>query len=136
MGEEQMLVTLRALLLLGGIFFILMGFSFLIDPVGMGGDFGLTPQGTLGLASIRADMTAFFVISGTCLVWGAWWRRGDPLLVTAGLMGIALLGRIVTLATAGSHEGWWQPMLNEAVTSILALAGSRQIGRAWWRERV
>lgn len=120
-----MLVTLRAALLLGGIFFILMGLSFLVDPAGAGSNFGMVPQGTLGLASIRADMTAFFVISGTCLVWGAWWRRGDPLLVTAGLMGIALLGRIVTLVTAGPHEGWWQPMLIEAVTSILALAGSR-----------
>lgn len=120
-----MLVTLRAALLLGGMFFVLMGFSFLIDPAGMGGDFGLTPQGTLGVASIRADMTAFFVISGTCLVWGAWWRRGDPLLVTAGLMGIALLGRLVTLGVNGPHEGWWQPMLIEAATSILALIGSR-----------
>src|SRR3990167_4355774 len=103
---RQMLVILRALLLLDGMFFILMGLSFLIDPAGAGGNFGMVPQGTLGLASIRADMTAFFVIAGTCLVWGAWRRRGDPLLVTAGLMGIALLGRIVTLAANGSHDGW------------------------------
>lgn len=120
-----MWILLRAVLLLGGIFFTLMGIGFMIDPVSSGADFGLLPQGNMGLAAIRADMTAFFVVAGGCLIWGAWARKGDPLLVTAALMGIALIGRMVTLAVDGVHDGWWTPMLVEAITVSLALLGSR-----------
>lgn len=120
-----MFVVLRALLLLGGIFYVAMGIGFLLNPVSSGADFGLAPQGTLGLASIRADMTAFFVVAGGCLIWGAWARKGDPMLVTAALMGIAIVGRMVTLASDGAHDGWWLPVIVEAVTVVLALFGSR-----------
>lgn len=116
-----MILMLRALLLLGGLFFVLMGIGFLLDPVGSGADFGIAPQGTMGLASIRADMTAFFVVAGGCLLWGAWARKGDPLLVSAGLMIIALIGRIVTLFVDGPHDGFAMPMLVEAMTVLVAL---------------
>lgn len=120
-----MIVILRALLFLGGLFYVLMGIGFLLDPVGSGADFGIAPQGVMGLASIRADMTAFFIVAGGCLIWGAWARKGDPLLVSAALMGTALLGRIVTLATDGAHDGFILPMIVEAVTVIIALFCSR-----------
>ena len=122
-----MSLILRALLLVGGLFFILMGVGFLIDPVGSGADFGIAPQGTMGLASIRADMTAFFLVAGGCLVWGAWARKGDPLLVSAALMGIAIVGRLYTLAVDGPHDGWFVPIIVEAVTVILALTASRML---------
>lgn len=122
-----MQVVLRALLLLGGVFFILMGLGFLLNPVGAGADFGLTAQGTMGLASIRADMTAFFVISGVCLAWGTWAQKGDLLLVAAGLMGIAIVGRLVTLAVDGPHQGWYVPIMVEVVTLALALWGRRSL---------
>ena len=122
-----MSLILRALLFVGGLFFILMGVGFLIDPVGSGADFGIAPQGTMGLASIRADMTAFFLVAGGCLVWGAWARKGDPLLVSAALMGIAIVGRLYTLAVNGPHDGWIVPIIVEAVTVILALTASRML---------
>lgn len=120
-----MFVLLRAVLFVGGLFYVLMGLGFLLDPVGSGADFGIAPQGTTGLASIRADMTAFFLVAGGCLIWGAWARKGDPLLVSAALMAIALIGRLVTLALDGPHDLFWQPMLVEGITVILALIGSR-----------
>lgn len=120
-----MFVLLRALMFVGGLFYVLMGAGFLLDPVGSGADFGIAPQGTMGLASIRADMTAFFLVAGGCLIWGAWARKGDPLLVSAALMAIALIGRLVTLVLDGPHNLFWQPMLVEGVTVILALIGSR-----------
>lgn len=120
-----MIVMLRALLFVGGLFYVLMGVGFLLDPAGSGADFGIAPQGTMGLASIRADMTAFFLVAGGCLIWGAWARKGDPLLVSAALMGIALLGRIVTLVIDGPHDGFILPMIVEGVTVIVALFCSR-----------
>lgn len=122
-----MALVLRALLFVGGLFFVLMGIGFLLDPVGSGADFGIAPQGTKGLASMRADMTAFFVVAGGCLIWGAWARKGDPLLVSAALMGIAIIGRLYTLVVNGTHDDWFVPVIVEAVTVILALIGSRML---------
>lgn len=122
-----MALVLRALLFVGGLFFVLMGIGFLLDPVGSGADFGIAPQGTLGLASMRADMTAFFVVAGGCMIWGGWARKGDPLLVTAALMAIAIIGRLYTLILNGPHDEWFVPIIVEAVTVILALLGSRML---------
>ena len=122
-----MALVLRALLFVGGLFFVLMGIGFLLDPVGSGADFGMAPQGVLGLASLRADMTAFFVVAGGCMIWGAWARKGDPLLVTAALMGIAIIGRLYTLIVDGPHDGWFVPIIVEAVTVIITLLGSRML---------
>lgn len=122
-----MILVLRALLFVGGLFFVAMGIGFLLTPVGSAAGFGLAPQGVMGLATIRADMTAFFVVAGGCLIWGGWSRKGDPLLVSAALMAIALVGRIVTLMTDGPYQGFWQPMLVEAVIVVIALIGSRML---------
>lgn len=122
-----MVLVLRALLFIGGLFFAGVGIGFLLTPVSSAAGFGLAPQGVMGLATLRADMTAFFIVAGGCLIWGGWSRKGDPLLVSAALMAIALVGRIVTLASDGDYEGFWQPMMIEAVTAIIALIGSRML---------
>lgn len=122
-----------ALLLLGG-FFILMGLSFLIDPVAAARDFGLEARGPLGLASIRADLTAFFAVAGGSMAWGAWKRNGDLLFVGGALMAIAFLGRVVTIGTDGTYDGFWLPMLVEAVSVALALTGYRVLPHHSLRE--
>lgn len=120
-----MVLFLRAALFAAGLFFVLMGAGFLIDPAGSASDFGLTARGVHGLATIRADLTAFFVVAGGCMIWGGWARNGDPLLVSAVLMLLALLGRGLGLAVDGTYDGWWPPMVVEAVTAALALAANR-----------
>lgn len=120
-----MLVILRALVLLAGLFFAIKGVDFLIDPVGAGSDLGLRADGNAGLATIRADVTAFFMVTGVGLIWGGWARKGDPLLVSAALMGIALFGRLVTLVIDGPYDQLWFHVLVEAAVAILALIGSR-----------
>jgi hypothetical protein len=120
-----MILFLRAALFVGGLFFVILGVGFLLDPAGSGGDFGLTARSAHGLATIRADITAFFVVAGGCMIWGGWARKGDPLLVTAALMLLALLGRVVGLSLDGPYEGYWPPMVVEAVSAVLALFASR-----------
>lgn len=124
-----MVLILRAVLLLGGLVFVLIGGSFLFDPLGQGGDFGLEPRGNQGLSTIRADFAAFFGVSGGALIFGAWKQRGDMLLVAAALMGITLAGRAVSLALDGTYEGWQMPMAIEALTVVLALFGARVLPR-------
>lgn len=124
-----MIVILRALLLLGGLGLVLVGGGFLIDPTGRIGEFGLLAENNKGLSTIRADFTAFFWVAGGAMIIGGWKQRGDALLVTAALMGIALTGRAVSLALDGSYEGWPNFMVVEALTVILALTASRAFSR-------
>jgi hypothetical protein len=124
-----MILILRAVLIAAGLFFVLIGGLFLIDPARMAGQFGLVATGAQGLSSIRADVTGFFWLSGGSMIWGASARRGDLLLVAAALMGVALLGRTISLLAEGPYPGWYQSMVIEALSVVLALAGWRMIGR-------
>ena len=120
-----MRLILTAILLLGGIAFVLIGCGFLIQPESSAGGFGLAARGAQGLSTLRADMTAFFVIAAVCMLVGAWRRNGDLLLVPAGLFGVALLGRIVSMAVDGTEPGFWMPMAIEALCVIVLLVASR-----------
>ncbi|MXP15555.1 DUF4345 domain-containing protein [Altererythrobacter confluentis] len=120
-----MRLILTALLFAGGLMFLFIGMGFLLDPATAGADFGVIPDGAMGRASLRADFTAFFVVAGGCMIWGAWKRKGDPLLVSAALFGIAFIGRLVNLVSVGAYENYWMPMLVEAIAVVLCLMGSR-----------
>ena len=120
-----MRLILTAVLLLGGIAFVLIGCGFLLQPESSATGFGLTARGAQGLSTLRADMTAFFVVGGASMIWGAWQRNGELLLVPAALFGIAFIGRAVSLAADGLYEGWWTGMSVEALVVILSLWASR-----------
>ena len=120
-----MRLILTALIFLGGLFFLITGIGFLIDPVTNGHEFGVEATNSTGLAAIRADMTAFFVVAAACMMIGAWFRNGTVLLVPAALFGIALLGRTVSVFADGTTEGFWLPMTVEAVCTVVLLVASR-----------
>ncbi|KPP94336.1 MAG: DUF4345 family protein [Erythrobacter sp.] len=121
-----MTVTLlRAALFLAGLTFIIIGGSFLVDPAAMGGGFGLVPRGAQGLSSLRGDFFAYFVVAGGCLMFGAWKRRGEFLLVAGAIFGLTFLARAYSLVVDGFYLGWVTPMGIEAVTVILVLVASR-----------
>ena len=94
--------VLTALAMIGGIVFTLIGLGFFFVPDTAGASFALLPDGVPGLAVMRADMTAFFVVGGVCMIWGAWKRNGELLLVPAALFGIAFTGRLVTVVVDGA----------------------------------
>ena len=54
--------VLTALAMIGGIVFTLIGLGFFFQPQSTGESFALLPDGVPGLAVMRADMTAFFVV--------------------------------------------------------------------------
>ena len=120
-----MRLILSAVLLVMGLFYLFVGAGFIVNPVAAGIDFGLTGDGAKGLSTMRADMTAFFYVGGGAMIWGAWKRRGDPLLVSAALFGIAFIGRLVSYFADGPYPAWTGPMLIELVTVVVCLA-------AWW----
>jgi len=120
-----MRLLLTAAIFAMGLMYLVLGLGFLITPDSAGADFGLLAQGQEGLATMRADLTAFFVVGAGSMVLGAWRRNGDLLLVAAALFGLALLGRCISLAADGSWDGYALPMLVEGVTVIVTLVASR-----------
>lgn len=119
--------VLTALALIGGIAFVLVGIGFFVDPASAGASFTLKPDGIPGLAVLRADMTAFFVVGGGCMIWGAWKRNGELLLVPAALFAIAFTGRLVTAIVDGATPQFWLPMIVEGATVIVTWLASRHL---------
>ena len=64
-----MRLAITALVFLGGLFFVLLGLSFLFQPAASAPGFGLATMGTKGLATLRADLFAFFAALGACMIW-------------------------------------------------------------------
>lgn len=124
-----MVIALRLVLSLLGLLFWFMGAGFLIDPAATGAGFGLNSIGAQGLASIRGDMTAFFWVSGGCLLVGAWRNNTTALYVAAALMGIVFMGRALSAWVDGIYPLWYVPMIGEGLTVFLALLAVRVLAR-------
>jgi hypothetical protein len=118
-----MRIAIIALIVLAGMFNLGLGISFLYDPGGMGLQFGVSPNGPLGFAVLRADFVAFFLLAGFCMVRGAWRRNGDLLLVPAALFAIAFCGRAISAVATGTQPGFFEPMVAEAVQFVLLMVG-------------
>ena len=123
-----MRMIFRLLVGLVGLFNIGMGLAFLLRPAQMAADFYLTPIGSQGLATIRADFTAFFLVGGLFALLGAWRADPAPLKVPALLLSIALFGRTLSLVLDGVQPTAFPPMIAEAVM-VLILVGAMQAFR-------
>ena len=53
--------AMRVVVALVGLFNLAIGLGFLVDPAGSGAKFFVAANGIQGLATMRADFTAFFV---------------------------------------------------------------------------
>jgi hypothetical protein len=120
-----MRLFLTAALFLCGLFNLLLGLGFFFTPGSSGAQFNLLPNGAGGLAVLRADLTAFFVVAGACQLWGGWKRNGDLLLIPILLFAIAFTGRAVSAALDGTYAGFAVPMAVEAAQVLLGLAAWR-----------
>lgn len=117
--------VLTVLIFLFGLFDLMMGLNFLLNPAATATGFGLSANGTQGLSTLRADFTAFFGVVAACMMIGAWRRNADLLLVPAAVMGVAVSVRGISLALDGTYPGWQVPMLVEALHVVLLVAAWR-----------
>ncbi len=116
---------MRAVVGLVGLFNIALGLGFLLDPAQAGLRFFLSSLGTQGLATMRADFTAFFVTGGLFAIVAAVRVRRTPLLVPLSLLSIAIAGRLVSLAADGAPQTAFPPMIVEALMIALLALGWR-----------
>ncbi|UVO53246.1 hypothetical protein [Sphingomonas sp. SUN039] len=120
-----MRVTMRVAVALVGLFNVVLGLGFLFDPVELAARFALSPIGTQGLATIRADFPAFFLTGGVFALVGAWRADSKPLLVPLVLLGVALTGRFVSIAIDGMVATTLPPMIAEALMIVVVLLARR-----------
>lgn len=120
-----MRLILTALIFLAGLLDLFLAIGFLTDPAGSGVQLGVAPIGVAGLSTMRADFTAFFLVAAGCMMWGAWRRNGDLLLVPAALFGIAVTGRAINLVIHGGYPGFALPMVVEAFHVALLIVAWR-----------
>lgn len=117
--------ALTALIFILGVGDLMIGLGFLISPVASGAEFGLQAVGFKGLAVLRADMAAFFVVAAGCMIWGAWRRNGDLLIVPAALFSVAFTGRLISAIADGTYPAFWVTMAVEALHVVLLIAAWR-----------
>lgn len=120
---------MRAVVALVGLFNVALGLGFLLDPAQAGLRFFLESLGTQGLATMRADFTAFFVTGGVCALIGAWRAERAPLLVPLMLISIAITGRVVSLVADGAPPTAAPPMIVEALMIVVLALGATVFGR-------
>ena len=120
-----MRLVITALVYLSGLLCLFLAVGFLTDPATSAASLGVKPDGIAGLSTIRADFTAFFGVTGALMLWGAWRRNGDLLLVPALIYGTAFIGRAIGLAIDGTYPMFFQPMAVEAFWTVLLFTAWR-----------
>lgn len=120
-----MKTIIRGLVLVLGLFNLVIGLGFLLQPAKLAAAFFLSPVGTQGLATIRADFTGFFIGASLFALYGAWKMRAHALLVPMVMLGLALTGRFVSLALDGFAPTAPTPMVIEVIMLVILFAGYR-----------
>ena len=118
--------VLKVLVALPAVLFLVMGLRWLIDPAGIAPEFGFPLATGVGLSSQVADMSAFMLLLGICiltaLVSGRRLWYYPPII----LLSLAALGRVLAwlLHDAVLPVGMIAP---EVIIPILLLVASRRL---------
>lgn len=112
-----------------GLFGFVMGVHFWIDPVAAGAVLGISGQGVLGLATLRADFGSLFGASAILSFAAILRNDGKYLTAPILLFVLALLGRFLTVFVNGMAAVEVQPMAVEAIL-VVVLVLSRTAMRA------
>jgi len=120
--------VLRALVGTIGVLALLVAARLWIGPETPAAALGLKADGLLGLATLRADVGGFFAAGGLFALAGAIRGEGRLLTPPAVLLGLALVGRLVTVAVDGYAAPMLPPMIIEAVLVAILLIARRRLG--------
>lgn len=126
-----MTMALRILVLLWAAFFAVLSVRGLIDPGVYREQFGFPEMAGEVTNTIRADLSAFFIVSSVAAAWGALGSgRASLLYVPAALFGTALLGR----GLGGLLGDGFGPMVTtsmaiEAVSVVLMVVAARVLAQ-------
>ena len=117
----------RVAAVLVGLFGLALGLWFFVKTPDAAAAFFVQPQGAAGEATLRADMSSFFLIGAAWAFYAAWSKRGAALLVPGALYMVAIAGRAVNLAVNGVFPGAILPMIVEAMLIVLCVFGYKAL---------
>ena len=118
-----MIWIVRILLVLFGLGFTVMGLRAMLDPGAMMAQFTLSANTEMGVSSIRADLGAFFIVSGVSALIGLVPGQHRWLLTSLALFAIAFLGRAIGLASGGLTPKITEAMMIEAISIAILITG-------------
>jgi hypothetical protein len=110
-----------------GLFGLALGLWFFVRTSDAAMAFFVQPIGAAGEATLRADMSSFFLIGAAWAFYAAWTGRGTPLLVPGALYAVAITGRLVNLIVNGFFAGALLPMIVEAMLIVLCVFGYKAL---------
>jgi hypothetical protein len=107
----KLLAVFASLPLLG------LGFAAMFSPNSMLDLFALTPRGTYGLNTIRADLGGLLIGSGLMIWIGLWKKQVIWFQATILLMGLLLFGRLISTVA----DGWTNAAIPAIVVEVFAV---------------
>ena len=119
----------RLLIGIAGVLALLIAARIWMAPAEAAAKLGLVGQGALGLATIRADLAGFFGGAGVFALAAAIRDDRRLLLPPLVLIGLALAGRVFSLAVGGWSEAALPPALIEVVLVAILAVGRQVLGK-------
>lgn len=119
----------RILVGVAGLLGVLVALRLWMAPEDVAAQLGIQAAGPLGVASIRADIAGFFAAGGAFSVLAAIRNRAVLLTAPIVLIGLALTGRLITLALNGVSNDMIPPLAVEAVMLAILAFGRMRLAR-------
>jgi len=117
-----MQMTLKIVIGLMALLMALMGLNAMFNPVAAAPQFGVTPEGIIGLSTLRGDVGGMFITTAVLLAVGLWRRQTAFFLAVAILMGLIAFGRLVGFAMDGVEQAVVVPFVVELVFVAVLVA--------------
>jgi len=118
---------LRILAAVYGLLFAGLGLGFWAAPAKLARTFGLEALDGLGFASLRADFGGLFLALSILCLTGAWTRRRIFPSAAAGMLALAVVGRMIAWAAGAPLASQAQPLAVELSGILLLAAYARSL---------
>ena len=120
-------IIVRVLVGLSGALALLVAARIWQDPATPTAQLGIQALGALGTATLRADVGGFFGAAGLFALAAAFRNEARLALVPLVMIGLALSGRLLTLAMLGLSQDMIMPIAVEAALVALYAVGWRTL---------
>lgn len=126
-----MTILLRILVGLIALLLLVLGLNLMFNPAAAAAGLGLTPEGSLGLNTLRGDFGGMFLASTVLLALGLVRQRAEWFLAVAVVMGLIAIGRIVGFVIDGAPtSATGAAFAVEILIVLVLLAASRKLAPA------
>lgn len=117
-----MQMTLKILVGLIALLTAFMGLNAMFNPADAAAQFAVTPEGIVGLSTLRGDLGGMFVTSTVLLALGLWRGQTAFFLAVAILMGLIAFGRLVGFTMDGVEQTVVVPFVLELIFVAVLVA--------------